>query len=181
MQRPGSPRLHIISSEDLPSFWTADRLPTPQKQLDDLILWLGANQASTIDPAQISAPALAAYLGLKVRDKGDGGGLGWLFKQLDEKKLYLRGETAGKISLQLNLDGWQRYEELKKTNIQSRTAFMAMKFGDETLTRVVTECFRPAVARAGFELRLLTDEQPAGLIDDQLRAAILGSRFLIQT
>jgi hypothetical protein len=56
---------------------------------------------------------------------------------------------------------------------------MAMKFGDATLNDVVENHFRPAVARAGFNLRLLTDEQPAGLIDDQLRAAILGSRFLI--
>jgi hypothetical protein len=41
--------------------------------------------------------------------------------------------------------------------------------------RVVAECFRPAAVRTGFELRLLTDEQPAGLIDNQLRAAILAA------
>ena len=56
---------------------------------------------------------------------------------------------------------------------------MAMKFGDAELNRVVSECFGPAVARTGFTLRRLTDEQPAGLIDNQLRAAILGARFLI--
>ena len=56
---------------------------------------------------------------------------------------------------------------------------MAMKFGQSDLDRVVEECFRPAVKRTDFELRLLTDQQPAGLIDDQLRAAILASRFVI--
>jgi hypothetical protein len=56
---------------------------------------------------------------------------------------------------------------------------MAMKFGQQDLNRAVDECFRPAVARTGFELRLLTDKQPAGLIDDQMRAAILASRFVI--
>jgi hypothetical protein len=55
---------------------------------------------------------------------------------------------------------------------ESRTAFMALKFNQVDLDRVVEECFRPAVTRAGFDLRLITDQQPAGLIDDQLRAAI---------
>jgi nucleoside 2-deoxyribosyltransferase len=56
---------------------------------------------------------------------------------------------------------------------------MAMKFGDNVLDRVVLECFKPAVARAGFELRKLTDEQPAGLIDNQIRSAILSGRFVV--
>jgi len=75
--------------------------------------------------------------------------------------------------------GWKRYERLKKTTVESRTAFMAMKFGQVDLNRAVEECFRPAVARTGFELRLVTDKQPAGLIDNQMRAAILASRFVI--
>ena len=56
---------------------------------------------------------------------------------------------------------------------------MAMKFNQPALDRVVEKCFRPAVKRAGFELRVLTDNQPAGSIDDQLRAAILASRFVV--
>lgn len=35
------------------------------------------------------------------------------------------------------------------------------------------------MARTGFELRKLTDNQPAGLIDDQIRASILSGRFVI--
>ncbi len=75
--------------------------------------------------------------------------------------------------------GTHRYQNLKKTEIESRTAFMAMQYGDSVLDKVVADCFKPAVQRTGFELRLLTEKQPAGLIDDQLRAAILGSRFVI--
>jgi hypothetical protein len=56
---------------------------------------------------------------------------------------------------------------------------MAMQFGDETLDRVVESCFRLAVARAGFELRTAVDKQPAGIIDNQMRAAILASRFVL--
>lgn len=77
--------------------------------------------------------------------------------------------------------GWERYEAIKHAQITSHTAFMAMKFGDEELNSVVDACFKPAVARSGFELKLLTDSQPAGLIDDQLRVALRTSRFVIAT
>jgi hypothetical protein len=83
------------------------------------------------------------------------------------------------MAFRLKMPGWARYEELKKTNPDSRTAFMAMKFGDDELNQVVADCFKPAVRRTGFELRLLTEQQPAGLIDSQIRAAILSARFVI--
>jgi hypothetical protein len=35
------------------------------------------------------------------------------------------------------------------------------------------------LAFTGFTLKKLTDEQPAGLIDDQIRAALLSARFVI--
>ncbi len=103
----------------------------------------------------------------------------WLDEQLKEKDLYRRQQVADKSTFKLTLAGWERYAALKKSNIESRTAFMAMKFGDLELNRVVDECFRPAVRRAGFELRVVTDQQRAGSIDDQIRAAILASRFVI--
>ena len=86
-------------------------------------------------------------------------------------------ENLGRI-LQLNMAGWQRYETLKHAQVKSRTAFMAMKF-DSDMDHVVKNCFKPAVEAAGFELRVLTDGQPAGLIDDQLRVALRSSRFVI--
>src|SRR5271170_4688313 len=75
--------------------------------------------------------------------------------------------------------GWTRYEAIKHAQIESRTAFMAMQFGDEELNLAVENAFKPAVNRTGFELRLLSDGQPASLIDDQLRVALQTSRFVI--
>jgi hypothetical protein len=75
--------------------------------------------------------------------------------------------------------GWGRFEELKRVQTSSRTAFMAMRFGQQQLDDIVEQVFKPAVLRTGFELKKLTDEQPAGLIDDQIRAAILSARFVI--
>ena len=79
----------------------------------------------------------------------------------------------------MKFDGWERFEKLNNESIQSRTAFMAMKFGDAELNRVVEEVFRPAVAATGFQLQVLTDVPRAGLIDDRLRVEIRRSRFLI--
>jgi hypothetical protein len=180
MQRPDNERSRVISSDDLPTFWAQGRLPSPQRQADELILWIGDNQPNQLDYADTSPPALAAHLGLPLYPTGDGTALGWLFSQLKSTEFYQEASRGDpNLHLRLTMAGWTRYEELKRANIQSRTAFMAMKFGDAVLNRVVVECFRPAVARTGFELRLLTDEQPAGLIDNQLRAAILASRFLL--
>ena len=75
--------------------------------------------------------------------------------------------------------GWELYETLKRAKVESQTAFMAMKFGDNDLNQAVEDHFKPAVNRAGFDLRLLSDGQPAGLIDDQLRVRLRTSRFVI--
>jgi hypothetical protein len=83
------------------------------------------------------------------------------------------------MMLHLTMRGWDRYAELKDRRIESRRAFMAMKFGDPELEAAVADCFKPAVTRTGFELRLLRDQQKAGLIDNQIRAALISSRFII--
>lgn len=75
--------------------------------------------------------------------------------------------------------GWARYEDLKRGSAMSRTAFMAMQFGDATLDKVVDTCFRPAVAATGFELRKLDDGQPAGLIDQEMEVRIRLARFVV--
>jgi hypothetical protein len=171
-----------IGTNELPALWS-DRLPNPQQQAANLIRLIGDNQQTNLDWFKMSLSELVATIGLAIAP-GDNNenseGLYWLGSQLGAEKLYethLPDETS--IAYRLTMPGWERYETLKRTHTQSRTAFMAMKFGEPVLDRVVAECFKPAVEQAGFALRLLTDEQPAGLIDDQLRAAILSARFLI--
>jgi hypothetical protein len=94
-------------------------------------------------------------------------------------KNFLHAYVDGTAKFQLTLDGWARYQSLKTKRIESRKAFMAMKFGDPQLNAMVDKCFRPAVQRTGFELRMLTDRQRAGLIDDQIRSALLTARFVV--
>jgi hypothetical protein len=169
-----------ISEYDLPSYWGADRLPTPQQRADYLILWCGDNQDSPASHAATTIPEISAWIGTEISTYPGRDAFDWLNAELEKESLYeWWDDDTYNLYIRLTMKGWERYQELKKRNVESRVAFMAMKFGDALLNKTVDECFRPAVDRAGFRLRLLTDDQGAGLIDDQLRAAILASRFII--
>lgn len=174
-EAPQGSSIHIITSDELPSYWARGRLPSTQEQANNLILWGGDSQPSPGSRARASADFLSAWIGTALGNAD----LGWLINELQERHLISYSESAGLLLPMLTMEGWLRYDTLKQTQSSSRTAFMAMKFGDPILNRVVEDCFKPAVARAGFELRLVTDEQPAGLIDNHLRAAILSARFVI--
>jgi hypothetical protein len=179
MQRPdGYP---TIDHDNMPTFWSNIRLPTPLEQADNLILWMGDNQAASAVWLETTVPAIAATIGLAVTPEGnDSGPLGWLQSQLDKDGLFrVQGGSGTRWVVMLQMAGWKRYEELKKQRLESRTAFMALKFGQPVLTRLVEECVRPAVKRTGFDLRILTDPQAAGSIDNNLRAALLAARFVI--
>lgn len=180
MQQRSDYHPRVIHVTELPSFWAAEALPTPRQQADALIIWVGDHQSTPSDQVEIPRSELAAVIGLAISPHDDANGFNWLNSQLEHKKLYeIVGKPNNVLAFRLTMPGWERHDELKRTTVKSHTAFMAMKFGDATLNKVVNDCFRPAVDRTGFKLRLLTDEQPAGLIDNQLRAAILASRFVI--
>jgi hypothetical protein len=181
MQRPDQKHLHVIEADELPTFWREERLPSPLEQADNLILWIGDNQAAPSEWAFTTQSAIAGMIGIPVSTDGnDAGGWSWLNTELRSKMLYKVHSSPGpQVGLQLEFAGWEKYAALKKERRESRTAFMALKFGDATIDRMVEECARPAVKRTGFELRPLTDQQGAGLIDNQIRAALLSARFVI--
>ena len=181
MQLPDNTHLRKIRDDELATFWSEDRLPTPIQQADNFILWVGDNQKSPSTWAEASASVIAATVGSEISPGGDSQGWGWLHKELEPEGLYRLhpGLFGGKVGMMLTMKGWKKYEELRKQRIESRTAFMAMKFNEEALEDAVATCFKPAVQRTGFELRILTDQQVAGLIDDQIRAAILSARFIV--
>ena len=155
----------------------------PGEQLDSLIQWIGDNQPSPFEltkthPAEVAAAICAD----KSRGSGRGDaedGLQWLIVQTVGEKLYFYQESTKEIRFSLTMKGWERYQELKRRIEDSRTAFMAMKFNEDELQQLVDKHFRPAVTLAGFDLRLVTDKQSAGLIDNQIRVAIRTSAFVV--
>ena len=86
---------------------------------------------------------------------------------------------GGEHNAKLTFSGWQRFYELQRGTVESRKAFMAMKYGDLVLDKLVNTHLREAVAQAGFTLARLDDQPKAGLIDDRLRVEIRTARFLI--
>lgn len=173
----------FISTDTLDSVWKVDRLPPPQEQSDDLILLIGDSQLTPEQPIRLACLYVNAWIGASLPD-AKFRTLNWHLRHLYKSGLLESVETDHDSfnpvgMFQLTMSGWNNYAALKKVQNDSKVAFMAMKFGDEELNRVVSECFKPAVAATGFTLRLLTDGQGAGLIDDQLRAAILQSRFIL--
>ncbi|MGH6822678.1 MAG: hypothetical protein ACREC4_04170 [Methylocella sp.] len=162
-----------------------DPLPNPAEQADNLIRWIGDCKLPPAEYAKIPVPEVSAWIGAAITPNDPSSTLTWLLHQDAVKSLVERYgsgfvdvmEPVKPLELRLNMAGWQKYEALKHAQGKNRTAFMAMKFDDE-MDRLV-EYFKRAVALAGFELRVLTDGQPAGLIDDQLRVALHTARFVI--
>jgi hypothetical protein len=89
------------------------------------------------------------------------------------------GIPSGKVAYGITPNGWKRVDELRKTNLNSNKAFMAMKFGDEEMDCIFLNTFKPAVKQTGFELFKLDEKPVAGLIDDRMRVEIRTSRFLV--
>lgn len=166
----------VIDTRELDELASNPHLPTAQEQADNLVRWLGDNTHPGNRPT--------------IRDASHGATIGSVGRQgfvfvvrgliqqgllADNKFELATGDTEG----QLTFDGWQRYEELKKGEVSSSAAFMAMPFNEDTIQTALDDCFRPAVLETGYTLENLGDQPQAGLIDDHLRVAIQSCRFLI--
>ena len=156
-------------------------LPKPQEQYDNLILWIGDHQ---LDPSQCAVtqiPEIAAYIGSPVTPgQEQEPAFTWLWSQIFPARLIDRETiTTGELAVRLTMEGWVRYYELTTRVTDSRVAFMAMRFGLPERDRVFRDCFAPAAHAAGFELRTLLEKQPAGLIDNQIRASIRRAAFVV--
>lgn len=156
-------------------------LPRLDEIVDEVILWIGAAIRWPGQTLTIEYPEYRAVLGA-IDEEAFNQILitllatGWIDGQLSSFML----DKASRIEqCRLTPDGWRRFRELSRARVDSRHAFMAMRYGDAELDVVVRDCFIPAVARTGFALRRLDQGQPAGLIDDQLRVQIRTSRFLV--
>jgi len=157
------------------------RLPTPAEQADNLVIWLGDYLKDAGPPVPITFDEFKSKIG-----SSSEAGVAFIVRSLHEKGLIdCGGQTYEQLrhvrgtSVTLSMDGWQRYEALKRGRSDSTKAFMAMKFGDPVLDAVYRDCLKPAVAQTGFDLLRLDEKPRAGLIDDRLRVEIRSSRFVI--
>ena len=154
-------------------------LPTPTEQADLLVRWIAENVNGPGETVEVNPLEHGAIIGSKSKD-----GFLFVLRHLANAKLVPGDPTAtmkhgDRTDVTLSFKGWEHYESLLKGRETYRKAFMAMKFGDSTLDKMVDEVFREAVRKTGFELFRLDDSPRAGLIDDRLRVEIQSSDFVI--
>jgi len=169
----------MLDSNMLGDIIANTELPRPQEQFENLIVWIGQSLPSIGVAVAMSEDMFSA---IGVRDRAsikilakhaiDAGYVSALMADFESGDFALQ-------NISLTMAGWNFYEQLQRGVSTSKFAFIAMQFGQYDLDKVVNECFRPAVAATGFELRRLDDSPSAGLIDDRLRVEIRQSRFLL--
>ena len=158
-------------------------LPNVAEQANNLVVWFAQNipQGKEITVTPLTHQSIIGSL------SPAGCGLilkyllaeGLLDGSLPDSDNYAGQDDEWEADVSLSFHGWQYYEQLKKGAVDSRTAFMAMEYGDPELDGVVDDYFKDAVRHTGFELFRLTEKPKAGLIDDRLRVEIRNSKFII--
>jgi hypothetical protein len=89
-------------------------------------------------------------------------------------------KPQGSERYSLTMEGHDESRRLREQRrVFGKRGFMALGFGDPEIDNLVDNYYAPAAKAAGFELRRLTDDQPAGLIDDQLRIRIRTAWFMV--
>ena len=151
---------------------TNSSLPSLKEQENNLVLYLGNNSRPGV-MEEIQLGRLFAVVG-----SINLAGLDFMIVHLEQSGLLKHLRNPNQDRFALTMKGWERYEEIRRGNIDSKKAFMAMPFNDSTLDEVYAR-FKVAVAQTGFDLRRIDERPKAGLIDDRLRVEITTSRFLI--
>ena len=167
----------VVLNGDLVKAILKKELPGLTEQINNIIFWMGQS-ASHGEKVNITVTTHLAIMGAINSD-----GFGFVLQHLKDQGL-IEGTLVWdrlrcEIEATLSFAGWEYYRELERGSIDSRKAFMAMKYGDPELDIIVDNHFKQAVADTGFELVRLDEEPKAGLIDDRLRVEIRNSRFLI--
>lgn len=153
-----------------------NKVPSHTEQANNFILWLGDNSVGFSEWVEVQMEWHISVMGAKTL-KGFRSICNYLVKSRLIEGDFGTASSWGRYYL--TFEGWDYYEQLKKGALNSRKAFMAMKFKNPELDKMFLDHFVPAVLKTGFDLITLNDSKRAGLIDDRLRVEIRTSRFLI--
>lgn len=156
-----------------------ETFPSPTEQANNLILWLGNNSIHSGELKKIKKNTHLSIIGARNERE-----LGFIVMTLYKDKIIEHPEKEltgypSNCEVVLSFKGWAIYDELKRGAINTRKAFMAMKFNHITLDYMFESCFKIAAKQAGYILKRLDENPEAGSIDNRLRVEIRTSRFLI--
>lgn len=77
----------------------------------------------------------------------------------------------------ISASGWQKIDELQKTNTEIRQGFIAMQFGDET--KSIREVFRRAVSESGYTVQIIDEKEHNNQIVPEIFYEIGRSKFIV--
>jgi nucleoside 2-deoxyribosyltransferase len=149
---------------------------SPIKQLDYLITFVGDMLSRTHRPYYDYASEYLVRLHLiSATASIDYGNVSRTIEHAAELNLIRRKEN----SLDFTIQGWTKYEELKKSALNSEIVFMATSCGKEQ-RKGVEDIVKPVIEKFGFGFGVLPDlYTQKNIIDLKLRNAIRDSRLLI--
>lgn len=158
----------------------------PIEQANNLLCWIGENivtiSGSTNEPITNLLSTVGASIGTDIIYLADFlKGQGYISHSGFAQTFY-EGRHLPPIPLliaQMTVKGWEKLDEIRRSNKESTFAFMAMKFSNAILERIFMDVIKPAIRETGYDIRKLDQEKRAGLIDDKLRVEIRRSKFLI--
>lgn len=149
-------------------------LPNPIDQIKNLILFLGKNTSFFGEYYTFkSYEQLAGIIGAV-----DNGNAKSVYGEVVRLGKATIPGSAGQLMLKLTYDGWHEYDELLRSEVESKKAFMAMQFGGN-VEKVIFPLFKKTIAKTGFDLITVNEKPTAGLIEAKIELEIRTSKFLI--
>ena len=166
---------YVVKSDLINNIPEKISAPGPREQADNLIRWVGdISKNKPEEKINNRYRYVASIIGTK-----DKKGVKYILNHLLKEKFITVDDQVDTFFIRLTFEGWDRYEEIKRTGSLTRKVFMAMQYGDEKLKEFYEQHLKEAVKQTGFDLFILDDVLTAGLIDNQLRVQIKNARFLL--
>jgi hypothetical protein len=160
----------------------AEPIPNPQRQAELLVLAIGDAGLPMDEYLAWRVERFCAEMGTEDDSAlGKNGSFNLIRKRLIDTHLIESNQhpKAPNVELRLTLEGWAEYERLRHAVVESKSAFMAMGYGNTELANIVADHFVPAVRDTGFELYRLDDRPKPGIIDNRMRVEIRAAKFLV--
>lgn len=165
----------LFGFDDIENILKSGKLPNHREQEINLIISIG-NEINKGKYKELNPDNYIAKIGAL-----DSNNVRLILEHWIETDILIgKEEKRHKLSqpLTLSMIGWDKYEELKASQSDSKYAFMAMGYNDVT-DEAYKKIFKPAIESTGFELKVQKDEKKLGLIDNRMILNIQQSKFLI--
>lgn len=77
----------------------------------------------------------------------------------------------------ISAEGWKKIDEIRKKNLISKQAFVAMQFGDTT--KHIREAFRKAINECGYSMHIIDEKEHNNQIVPEIFYEIRNSKFVV--